>query len=854
MKSGGGGVAGDQRQDSVLLPRLHAERLGIRDARLVPAASAVWGVAWLSVTFPEIAWRITAGAVLLALCCLTAALVWRSRSFSASGVLATLAVLAAAVALVAVSAAVQLPVRAPEALRAAAAEGATLRATGTLTTLVGDSAVGDREQSGDWVGAQLEEAPHFEVLLDSFTAGGSSGGGGAALVVFGQLSMPEDAEARIPGIGSRVVLQGELGPAEAGDSVAAVVFLDAPAEVVRSPGGLLEVTAGARDAFVDAARGLPGPGSQLLPGLSVGDTRLVTHELDAQMKAAALTHLTAVSGANCAIVVAAVLVVGRLLGVRRGVRLALALVVLAAFVALVTPEGSVVRASVMAAVVLALETTSRRVSGLALLSLAVLTVLVADPWRSREYGFALSVLATLGLLTLATPMSDRLARFMPRALAMVLAVPTAAQLACQPVLLLLAPQLPLYGVVANVLAAPAAPAATLIGLVGCLILGLAPWLGHALLWVAWVPAQWIGLVAGAVSSWPGALLPWPGGLLGAFLCLVAVVVLVLLIQRWRAWLALLLCVALVAYLGTVVGQAVHLTRSIPGNWRYAACDIGQGDALLVRTEAGTALIDTGAEPEALLSCFETLGVRELALLVLSHFDLDHTGAAMAMVESGVTIAVLVVPDTSEAREEPLVAALSASGAQVTYAASGDSWTLGDLTWSALWPKRGRSGEPSSGGGNDGSLVTLLEPTASCASVCLSLAALGDLGEDAQRDVLREHTHPRADIVKMAHHGSRDQSAQLYQELGSSIGLVSVGADNGYGHPTDAALGMLTAAGTQPLRTDELGTIVVGGTVGTRGGGLDEPVIAGIETVARTRGRSRWRGGAWSRAQTRRRYH
>ncbi|PPG30643.1 ComEC/Rec2 family competence protein [Pseudoclavibacter sp. RFBB5] len=851
MKSGG--VERDPAQSGALLPPLQAERLGIRDARLVPAASAVWGAAWLCVTFPGAAWPITVGAALLALCCLAAALVCQPRSTSSSGALATLAVLAAAMTLVAVSAAAQLPIRAPETLRAAAVEGATLRATGTLTTLVGESGVDDREQSGDWAGVQLEEAPHFELLLDSFTAAGSSGGGGASLLVFGQLSMPEGADARIPGIGSRVALHGELGPAEAGDSVAALVFLDGPAEVVQSPGGLLEVTAGARDAFVGAARGLPGPGAQLLPGLSVGDTRLVTHELDAQMKAAALTHLTAVSGANCAIVVAAVLVVGRLLGARRGVRLALASVVLAAFVALVTPEGSVVRASVMAGVVLALEATSRRASGLALLSLAVLTVLVADPWRSRDYGFALSALATLGLLTLASPMSDRLARFMPRALSLVLAVPAAAQLACQPVLLLLAPQLPLYGVVANVLAAPAAPAATLVGLVGCLLLGLAPWLGHALLWAAWVPAQWIGLVAGAVSSWPGALLPWRGGLLGALLCLLAVLALVLLIQRWRTWLALLLCVALVAYLGTVVGQAVHLRRSIPSNWRYAACDIGQGDALLVRTDAGTALIDTGAEPEALLSCFETLGVGHLSILVLSHFDLDHTGAAMAMVESGVTVAVLVVPDTSEAREEPLVADLRASGAHVTYAASGDSWALGDLTWNALWPKRGRSGEPSRGGGNDGSLVTVLEPTTACVSVCLSLAALGDLGEEAQRDLLREHPHPRADIVKMAHHGSRDQSAKLYQELGSSIGLVSVGADNGYGHPTDAALAMLTAAGTQPLRTDELGTIVVGGTVGA-GGGLDEPVVAGIETVARTRLRPRWHRSAWSRARTGRRYH
>ncbi|MBF4551967.1 ComEC/Rec2 family competence protein [Pseudoclavibacter sp. VKM Ac-2888] len=803
-----------------------AERLDGRDARLVPAAAGAWVMAWICVTHPSLAWVCGIGLALLAIVLLAAA---RLRP-----ALATFAVVAAVMALLAVSAGAQHPVRSPEALRAGAVEGLRVQATGTLTTLVGEGAVAaPGDDRGRWSGAQLQEPSHFEVRLDSFEVDGRSGGSGASLLAFGQLSVPTSAGERLPAIGSRVELEGVLGPAEAGDSVAALVFLDAPAHVVAAPGGLLEVTAAARDRFVDAARALPGLGAQLLPGLSVGDTRLVGAELDERMKTAALTHLTAVSGSNCAVVVAATLVLARLCGLRRGVRLALAAAVLAVFVALVTPEGSVIRASIMAMVVLVLEATPRRSTGLALVALATVVVLVADPWRSRDYGFALSVLATVGLLTLANPIGDRLARVMPRPVALMLAVPASAQLACQPVLLLLTPELPLYGILANVLAAPAAPVATLAGLVGCLLLWAAPWLGQALLWVAWLPAQWIGLVAMAVSDWPGALLPWPGGLPGALLCLAVVVALIVLLHCWRAWLALLLCVALVAYVGTVIGQAVHLSRSIPSAWRYAACDIGQGDALLVTTWSGSALIDTGAEPDALLACLETLGVDELRLLVLTHFDLDHTGAATALLESGVGVGSLVVPDTAEARAEPLVDELRVAGAQVHYAASGDSWTLGDLAWSVLWPKRGSGGEPASGGGNEGSLVTLLEPTTSCVTVCLSLAALADLGEEAQRGLLREHPHPRADIVKMAHHGSRDQSAQLYEELSSSIGLVSVGADNGYGHPTDAALGMLTAAGTRPLRTDELGTIVIG--EGGHGGS-DPPAVAGVATAPRARRR------------------
>src|SRR5690606_41946490 len=103
------------------------------------------------------------------------------------------------------------------------------------------------------------------------------------------------------------------------------------------------------------------------------------------------------------------------------------------------------------------------------LCLAVIVLLVADPWLARSYGFALSALATAGLLLLAGPLAAVLGRWMPRPLALALAVPTAAPPACQPVLLLLRPTPPLRGVPANLLAGPAAPFATVVGRVACLV-------------------------------------------------------------------------------------------------------------------------------------------------------------------------------------------------------------------------------------------------------------------------------------------------------------------------------------------------------------------------------------------------
>ncbi|WP_366557265.1 ComEC/Rec2 family competence protein [Pseudonocardia sp. SCN 73-27] len=133
-----------------------------------------------------------------------------------------------------------------------------------------------------------------------------------------------------------------------------------------------------------------------------------------------------------------------------------ALLVLVGFVVLVTPEPSVVRAAAMSAIGILALGFGRLTVGIAVLAAAVTALLIADPWLCRSLGFALSTAATAALLVLARPLADGLGRWMPRPLALALAVPTSAQLACGPLIVLIDPHVPLLGVAANLLADPAA--------------------------------------------------------------------------------------------------------------------------------------------------------------------------------------------------------------------------------------------------------------------------------------------------------------------------------------------------------------------------------------------------------------
>ena len=206
-------------------------------------------------------------------------------------------------------------------------------------------------------------------------------------------------------------MTGTLQAADPGEDVAFLVFVRGSAEQAGAPPPLLAAADAVRRDFRSAASGLPGDGGALLPGLAIGDTSSVSATLDDAMKTASLSHLTAVSGANCAIVVGLALALGAAAGLPRLVRLGAAALVLAGFVVVVTPEPSVIRAAVMAAVALIALAAGRAARGLPLLCVAVVVLLALDPWLSRSYGFALSVLATAGLLLLARPLADTIARF-----------------------------------------------------------------------------------------------------------------------------------------------------------------------------------------------------------------------------------------------------------------------------------------------------------------------------------------------------------------------------------------------------------------------------------------------------------
>ncbi|MDQ1602757.1 MAG: competence protein ComEC [Actinomycetota bacterium] len=608
--------------------------------------------------------------------------------------------------------------------------------------------------------------------------------------------------------GQELATTARLRPPRPGEALAAVLSVRDPPRLLGRPNRLERAAGSLRAGLRRAVAGLPPDERGLVPGLVVGDVSRVPGELTADFRTTGLTHLNAVSGANLAIAIGFVVIVGRWCGVRGRWLAALGGAAMVGFVVLARPQPSVLRAAAMGAVTLAALATGRRRGGVASLAAAVIGLVLVDPWLARSYGFALSALATAGLLVLAPSWARWLHEHRwPWPVAHAVAVPTAAQVACAPVIVLLSGQLSLVAVPANLLVAPAVAPATVVGLLAALVSPLSDPVAALLGWICYAPAWWIVTVAEHGARLPLAALPWPGTVVGALGLAVA---LAGAVMAGRAAARFPRTAGGVAV--AVVGAGTVWAGSPgwpPPGWVMVACDVGQGDALVLDVGPGTAVVvDAGPDPRLVDGCLRDLGITRVPLLLLTHFHADHVEGVPGVLRGRHVGQVEVGPYDEPAEERARVLAwTSAAHVPVRQVTMGERVVMGPLRWTVLWPARVIEEDSVP---NNASIVLLLR------SRGLSLLLTGDVEPPAQEALAARWGARPVDVLKVPHHGSAYQDPALIRALRPRVAVISVGADNDYGHPAPRTIRLLQATGARVERTDQDGDVaVVSGPSGLR---------------------------------------
>ena len=565
-------------------------------------------------------------------------------------------------------------------------------------------------------------------------------------------------------------------------------------------------------------RSLPEPEASLGAGIAFGRDHSLPDGLYDDFRTSGLAHIIAVSGSNVALVTALVFLVS-VRFMRRHYAIAPAAVTLGAYVAVAGASASVLRAGLMAVIFLGGLWLGRQQSALAALGGAAILMTFVQPATAHDVGFQLSFAATAGLIVFAPwlrfAMDHALERarirgYVPDIAVQTAALSLAATFATLPITWTTFGRVSVVGVVTNIIVEP--------------LFMVAFWLSiaAAVAGAAWAPAGWVvGLaayyplafiawLASASASLPGAAVNVPTGsgeeALAVYVALGA--------AAWPAYRYLVpheprpdpsprmrtvrrtVLAGGAGALAVVVLPVSLLPLRGQGELRVDVLDVGQGDAILLTTPHGRqVLVDggpSGIELARQLGAVLPHWDRTLDLVVLTHPQQDHLAG---FVEVFRRYDVYGVVETGMTNTSATFALFEGEAAPRQSKLRGDSWELDGVRFEVLWPTTSEQPKQL----NNASLVLRVTYDG------VVLLLTGDIEAAAQQELLAT-TDVRAHILKVPHHGSKTSDASFFAAVDPAVALISVGADNRFGHPHEETIAAL--AGIRVYRTDLAGRVTL----------------------------------------------
>ncbi len=701
--------------------------------------------------------------------------------------------------------------------QAGAGEVAWLAVVALVAVLAGLLAGGARLHAID-VGA-LRARPGQAATVDGFVAGVPRRNGDEVDVRVDSprgpvLAVAPEPVADLP-IGTEVRLEGTLESPEPWraaylrrQGIAMVLRTDRIDQPGGRRGGLNGWIDGIRARAESAlGRGMPEREAALARGFVLGEDDRIDHRTREDFQRSNLTHLLAVSGENVILLCVLAWPLLALLGLQLRARLFGALLLIAIYVPVTGAGPSIQRAGVMGAAGLIAALADRPRSRWYAVFLAVAITLAINPRADGDVGWQLSFAAVVGIMLwakrLASLFSGSARRGSARAaLAEAIAVTTAATVATAPLMAEAFDQLSPAALPANVLAAPAVAPAMWLGMLAGIAGQLPVVPVEPLNWLDSLCLAYIAQIAHWLAAPKWALLSvhlssiW--AVTGAYAGLIAGVEVVLRGLAGRGELVIQRLLVPAALIAAALGLLAWWPFGAPAppglpptDLTVRVLDVGQGDSILLDPPDGDpVLVDTGPPGDGVEDRLSGLGIHSLAAIVVSHDQSDHAG------DLGELLSSVRVDRLVYGRDDPrLRGAALAAGAQPYRLAEGGEIDSGSLHLSALWPPRELLGET----GEDPNLL------------CLVLVAQWRhfsmlLTGDAEAESVPMDPGP-IDVLKVAHHGSADSGlGPLLDHSVPKLAVISVGAGNSYGHPTEATLEELRSHDVPAMRTDRQGEI------------------------------------------------
>lgn len=564
-----------------------------------------------------------------------------------------------------------------------------------------------------------------------------------------------------------------------------------------------------RKAFSDYLDEIPQETNALLyKALLLGErTDLFNSDFYQEVKSSGLAHLVAISGAHLVIVASVLLSLAQLLRIPRlQTCIGIALLILI-YVVFSGFSLSCLRAAVMSIVAYSSIFGKRRSNSFSSLGLVISFFIALEPTVAFSISFALSVLATLGII-LFSPLIEGWISFaeitIPKWVIEPLVITLCATILTAGLSCSSFSQFSLIAPLANIIATLYIPLLMGVGFLGCFFgVFLHTPIFTVILSLAATPFCFI---VKQFSEFPYSAIPVS---LSQELAFVLTIGFTLLL--WRVWpsphsfsykkgiVGLLLGLLLVVI--PLLGQGYST--------RVVMLDVGQGDAFLIQSKGKTVLIDTGNKDTKLLEQLARAGVYHLDTIVITHPDDDHCGSLDALKGVVPVNHLYVCKGLDSVEDEKVEQFLSqwkdfSEKGEVEYLSYHHKLLLGTLELLVVNPVY-----LEDEGGNQDSICFLLSVDGNEDGLFETKGLfVGDAESETVEEMLNREHIDSVDILKVGHHGSKKSlSAEILKMLNPKIALISVGAGNRFGHPSNEALSLLEQSNVAFFRTDEDGMVV-----------------------------------------------
>ncbi len=526
-------------------------------------------------------------------------------------------------------------------------------------------------------------------------------------------------------------------------------------------------------------------------------------------KACGLAHMIAVSGAHTSILLMMLLLVLKALRVPRVSSALLSIAFVGAYLVFVGFPLSAIRSAVMAVLSLTSLFARRRSASLNSLALCIIGFILMDPISCRSVSLFLSAGSTLGIVLF----SSLFASWFPHAgqrLRNLLIEPAgltfSANLLTLPTSAALFSQASLIAPVANVLAAPLFALSCTAGFVGCLTAQAVPALAPQALHLAGLAGWPLIALVELLSNIPFASVACA---LDPLAMLILSVGAACLLWIWWPRLTKRLLVGSGAVLIGCLAVFILIVNLPRGN-TFTALDVGQGDALLIRSGSSAMLVDTGNSDGMLRHELGEAGVHQLDAVIITHPDDDHCASLGSLGDYVEVKRILMAQDVftcgcAKCTRLLQLADRCSPSASKQGLHQGDRIQAGSISLEVLWPERF-----ADEGGNGDSLCLMADVDVDGDGTADWKALLTGDAEAEQLEALAKAGRLEdVDVLKVGHHGSKvSLSEKTVQLLKPEVAIISVGEGNRYGHPSEEVLQQLDQAGSHVFRTDEDGAVTV----------------------------------------------